>query len=35
LFLKYGKDSFGHIENNTEMQLILKFLGVSFDKTLI
>jgi hypothetical protein len=34
LFLKYGKDSFGDIENNTEMQLVLKFL-LSFNKTLI
>jgi hypothetical protein len=34
LFLKYGKDSFGDIENNAEMQLILKFL-LSFNKTLI
>ena len=34
LFLKYGKDSFGDIENNAEMQLVLKFL-LSFNKTLI
>jgi hypothetical protein len=33
LFLKYGKDSFGNIENNTEMQLILKFLEISFDES--
>jgi hypothetical protein len=35
LFLKYGKDAFGNIENNTEMKLILKFLGVYFDKSII
>ena len=35
LFLKYGKNSFGNIQNNIEMQLILKFLKVSFDKSII
>lgn len=34
LFLKYGKDSFGDIENNTEMKLILKFL-LTCNKSLI
>lgn len=34
LFLKYGKDSFGDLMNNTEMKLILKFL-LSFNETII